>query len=397
MDEVTRPRREDLGAQPGGLGDIFSAPASTADAVMVASTLHAERLPVANMTVAEIRSRFRDRFDIDPRSMALVDGVEAANHTVVRAGQTLTFVNRVGEKGASSQTFLHLAAEVLDSGAPPETLVIQGHKVCAISPEGMEASIGLDQWMARLAPPRMDTGDLALPDGIKVVKSRGPVCIWVHQTPPRVYSFRWIAPHSRTRYGQGTLYREVRIALPYLIVVAIFEPDSENLLNLSGRNECFFRNGPLESLDDELRFPALLNCSKFPVEEGRPLSWICTQHLDRSRFAGEPDVNRRMRRGFGALMHCLLETGFNYSSETHEGSSWFTESARADTRISSVESWEQATRDNPLFVLDVPWLPTGRKVRDIIERIFHQSQSDGGDIQDASDLARFVFNAEDGD
>ena len=100
-----------------------------------------------------------------------------------------------------------------------------------------------------------------------------------------------------------------------------------------------FRTAPLESWDDELLYPALLNCSKFTPPEGKPLSWICTQHLNYAALSKETSPGRRLRAGFRALMHCLLETGFNYSSENHEGASWFGESCRVDPRVANVEAW----------------------------------------------------------
>jgi hypothetical protein len=54
------------------------------------------------MTVAEIRTRFGDRLDIDPQSQAVVDGQEVDESTQVTIGQTLTFVRKAGEKGMSA-------------------------------------------------------------------------------------------------------------------------------------------------------------------------------------------------------------------------------------------------------------------------------------------------------
>jgi hypothetical protein len=85
---------------PGGLGDIFPADGASAPLVTVAHGPYFERLPVGDMNVGEIRARYRDRFDIDPRSLAVLDGNTVGNDTIVRAGQVLTFVRRSGEKGA---------------------------------------------------------------------------------------------------------------------------------------------------------------------------------------------------------------------------------------------------------------------------------------------------------
>jgi hypothetical protein len=95
MLEKTRRRREQLG--PGA--DPFAVDDSSGLSATVSHGPYAEQLPVADMTVSEIRSRYRDRFDIDPLSQALLDGDEVGDDTTVRAGQHLLFVHRAGEKG----------------------------------------------------------------------------------------------------------------------------------------------------------------------------------------------------------------------------------------------------------------------------------------------------------
>jgi hypothetical protein len=135
----------------------------------------------------------------------------------------------------------------------------------------------------------------------------------------------------------------------------------------------------------------MLNCSKFKVQEGHPLAWICTQYLDRS-FDREADTARRKFLAFEQLRHCLLESGFNYSSEHNEGSSWYTESRSVDPRVSTVENWEKATAEDPLFVLDVPWLPTGLNGGQVTDRIFELHNARQPKFENARDLSRLVFN-----
>ena len=99
MLERTRPDREVFGPGPSGLGDIFSSPAAAGGAVTVTHGPYCEDLPVGGMTVAQVRTRFSDRFDIDPSSQAIVDGHEVGDDTLVRSGQVLMFARRAGEKG----------------------------------------------------------------------------------------------------------------------------------------------------------------------------------------------------------------------------------------------------------------------------------------------------------
>ena len=279
--------------------------------------------------------------------------------------------------------------------AEKSTLAIRGTEVTATSPEGKTASMPIESFLARVAARRMDTGGVVLPDSIKAVITEGAVTIWVYERSPCVQRFLWISPDSPAPFGAGAKYRSVRLALPYLIMLVVFAAAPGGGLQLSDANECFFRVEPLKTLDDPLQYPALLNCSRFEPQDGRPLSWICTQHLKPTPAMSDSDLSKRLTASFEALRHCLLETGFNLSSEHHEGSSWFTESQsrKVDPRIRTVEAWEAASAQNPLFVLEVPWLPTQHTVLQAAERVFKQQQQAHAKAPwTAAALARIVFN-----
>jgi hypothetical protein len=186
----------------------------------------------------------------------------------------------------------------------------------------------------------------------------------------------------------------VRIALPYLVIFAVFDRGADGLPNIVRTDECFFRDKPLKSLSDELAYPALLNCSKWnDPHPMRPLSWICTQHLRPTKLMSSANPGDRFAAGMEAVRYCLLETSFNLSSEHHEGNSWYGASKKIDNRIVTIESWEKATRKDPLFVLDVPWIKTGHSVSGIAERIFARTNAVNTKIKSSADLARVIFNA----
>ncbi|OHB79509.1 MAG: hypothetical protein A2W31_08495 [Planctomycetes bacterium RBG_16_64_10] len=91
-------RRETADPRPGNHDDLYGA-CNTDAMVTVCHGLHGEAAPVGNMTVAEIRARYADRFDIDPASDAFIDNQIVRDDTVVRPGQLLMFASRVGAKG----------------------------------------------------------------------------------------------------------------------------------------------------------------------------------------------------------------------------------------------------------------------------------------------------------
>ncbi|NNE91480.1 MAG: hypothetical protein HKN23_07520 [Verrucomicrobiales bacterium] len=270
------------------------------------------------------------------------------------------------------------------------SLTIKDSTVKATTPEGQTASMSVADLVEKVSGRRPEFRGAILPDGIKAVLHRGPIEIWIHQTPPQKFLFRWISAQSEVKYGKGAEYRDVSLALPYLITFAVFVPGMNGTLTLSQNNECFFSNQPL-NWEDELCYPALLNCSKFRNPDGSPLSWICSQYLPR-KFEAEPDTGKKMRMAFAELLHCLLDTGFNYSSEHHEGSSWFSESTNIDPRIATVEAWEKASDTDPEFYREIPWLSTGLNAGQIADRIFDLHHARAPRFDSARALARLVFN-----
>ena len=265
-------------------------------------------------------------------------------------------------------------------------LTIDGDTIACQTPEGQRVAMRLTDFVQKAWRPGACSRGVG-PAGVRLIDSAGPITVWVYEIPPSVRSLKWITDDSPAKFGKGTTYRNVRIGLPYLVILAAFE----NGL-LSDYNECFFRNKPLEDEDDELLYPALLNCSKFTPPEGKPLAWICTQKLDRTPIVAERNAKRRMAVGLKSLVQCLLDAGFNYSSEHHEGTSWFTESRKVDKRVSTVDRWQEATAKDPLFAVDVPWLPTKMTLRGVLDRMFANQSARFPACNTASDLERLLVN-----
>lgn len=99
MTEQIKRRKPEAEICGGGPGDAFGGQVETHRTVTVSHGPYLERLPVANMSVREIRLRFGDRLDIDPRSRAVINGQEAGEDTIVQAEEHIAFVRKAGEKG----------------------------------------------------------------------------------------------------------------------------------------------------------------------------------------------------------------------------------------------------------------------------------------------------------
>jgi hypothetical protein len=63
-----------------------------------------------------------------------------------------------------------------------------------------------------------------------------------------------------------------------------------------------------------------------------------------------------------------------------------------DPRIATVEKWEAASLQDPLFVLDVPWLKTNHTLQQVVERIFTNRGAAAAAPASAADIARIIFN-----
>ncbi len=96
-----RQRDEALGTGPDAFSDEFGGNTAVAEgSVEVVHGVYAHRFPLGGMTVGQARTELADRMNLDPDSIAVVDGNEVGDDTVLGEGQVLNFVKHAGEKGA---------------------------------------------------------------------------------------------------------------------------------------------------------------------------------------------------------------------------------------------------------------------------------------------------------
>jgi hypothetical protein len=247
-----------------------------------------------------------------------------------------------------------------------DQLTIEKGKVVITTEEGqrVERPEGqlLEMLRGEFVPPLRDA---ALPDGVKFYDWRPPYLVVVHQQPPHVRQFRWIANDSPVPFGPGTKYRKVRLSIPYAVTFAVYAQQNDNLF-LIGNNELYFRNEPLRGRNDRLGYAALLNVSRIPTGK-RDRAWICTQYL---RWPPDADWTVQLQ----ALLDHTWNGGFNRSSEAHEGASWYGASQGVHPDLHPVERWEKASAANDAFALGVPWKPAPLTVAQIIDSLFEEHQ-----------------------
>lgn len=295
-----------------------------------------------------------------------------------------------------------------------EVLSIVLSEVTAMTSEGLTATMPVRDFAAALRPAPTGLEDVLYPDGVKHVWTQHPMAILLYERPPQAVRVRWIAPDSPATHGYATRYREYKISLPYLVIFAVFAIRETDVgLRLTQRCEVFFRREPLASLADELLYPCLLNATKHKPPDrvipysaadpravavpGKCLSWLCSQHLPLTPFDALP-MNERVRASLAGLVEHLLYSGFNRSSDSGtwpgEEASWFTiyQKLGVDSRVASPEAWEQATRGNPDFIFDVPFLRTGFSAGEVADRLFREFNVAAPPTETSRDLARRIFN-----
>ncbi len=102
MTEQTRTAGQRQGPDPADATDDVWSPEPAVGFADVGTGLYLERLPVAGMTVTDIRETFADRLDIHPEATPVLDGERVTDESVrVGPGQHLAFVRYAGEKGAT--------------------------------------------------------------------------------------------------------------------------------------------------------------------------------------------------------------------------------------------------------------------------------------------------------
>ena len=98
LNEQLRHHDFSTGPEPFSDGDSATAVAGEGH-VNVICGVYAHSIPLGGMRVRDARGELSDRMNISDDAMAVVDGNQVDEDTVLAEGQTLTFVKHAGEKG----------------------------------------------------------------------------------------------------------------------------------------------------------------------------------------------------------------------------------------------------------------------------------------------------------
>lgn len=230
-----------------------------------------------------------------------------------------------------------------------------------IKKEGVK--MPLPQFLEKVAnfwqPPK---GFFPIPRRVKFYEWRGETGVVVVELEPALHTLQWIkdledAPGQTTHMGENAEYERRTFALPYVVLVL---PFYKGVLQ-NWACQAFYRNRPLASWGDPLLMTNFLN-----VARGYGFtSWACmVQYQQAQGIVWEAAVENAVRY--------FIWSAFNRSSEAHEGNSHYGDirARHLDLRISSAKQWEKASRQNPGFVLEIPWPETGLTLRQAVDLSF---------------------------
>ena len=225
-----------------------------------------------------------------------------------------------------------------------ELLVLQDDKVLLkrAGEAGFRRQVSLSSFMDALSRLAGARADEIPPAGAKASWTRGDIKVLLLELPPQSKVVQWICSDSVAKYGDEIKDAPVSLSFPYIEIMLQFRKGV-----LTGNQRLYYRNRPVETTSDVLHQSNLLNVSDVP---GGQRAWLCLQS-----FRVNP--SHTWEQKIKSLITFMWTWTFSESSEHHEGNSYFQRNRCLDVRISSVEAWQNATRENPNFILDVDWPP----------------------------------------
>jgi hypothetical protein len=195
-----------------------------------------------------------------------------------------------------------------------------------------------------------------LPNGVKYVMQKGMYRVVVVEQSAMPRGVYVITDDSPVPYGSGVKSKLRWLSFPYVCLMILFYGDA-----LSGYQQIFYTAKPLTSFDDELLLCNLPNVST-QGPSGLPY-WFCSQYIGRvTKLSWAEKINK--------IVNHLWRTGFNWSSDIHEGLSQFNAMKELDERISTFEKWEMATKEDHDFALKVNWKSSGMNLKQAIKKLF---------------------------
>lgn len=210
-----------------------------------------------------------------------------------------------------------------------------------------------------------EDGPVLMPDNTRLYYRKGTTEIVVKEFPPQVRLMKFMGALAKRKDTSETLSEKelmkinhYSLALPY--VVFIFKFREGDFVEV----KCAFSDRPLKRLEEKPLRPYLSNLDT-------SLQVCLGRSFDRAKLK-KNDIFQQT----SYILHDFWQSTYSDEWSTH-----FWNSRRhfqdKDPRMADLESWQEASIDNPLFVVeDVDWLPHNDDTfGDIIVRMFGDDQT----------------------
>jgi hypothetical protein len=259
----------------------------------------------------------------------------------------------------------------------PELRIAGGEVAVSVGRKTV-ARAAIGDFVATVARAAADGPNLILPSGVRLYRPRGPFVGVAVEVAPQARKVRWIEDDSQQPFGKRARYRERFLAFPYVVLLLVLRGGHP-----TGWQQLYYRRAPLESeLDQELLLPNLTNVAR--AYEQR--CWLCLQHLAR-----RPDAT--LAGTIRATVDHVFNAAFNRSAEVHEGNSYWGTMRDVDPRVATLDAWEEATRQNRWFALEVPWKSAETTASSELAAMLDQLERPLCEAPTASQLAGLVTRA----
>lgn len=210
-----------------------------------------------------------------------------------------------------------------------------------------------------------DESPWLIPSGCKIAYTKGKRTVLLIEQSPQVRTINvhdvLVSIHDEAKAAstKGTEIYRFTLAFPYVYFLIAFDDGKYN------RHQTFFRNSPLTSVNEHVYFAPLPNI--FRDEDGR-YGAMCMGRHALKHIADQNTVSRQVDAAIGAFW----QTPFSNDLGTGNYDSYF----------GSWGQWQQKTKEDPLFVLNIKW-NNGKTVKGVVQTMLdHRKMNHKNDAMD---------------
>ena len=199
------------------------------------------------------------------------------------------------------------------------------------------------------------------PSSARIWVERRDAVAAAFELPPHARTVRWLKDGSKVPFGRKASYEQVYLSFPWVVLLLVFRGGA-----LTNQQQLYYRTESMDTGED-LLLPNLYNVAQGYGQR----CWVCLQHVKDVSSLPWPDKVAR-------IVDHTFSAAWNRSSEEHEGNSYWSRAGKVDERVATIAAWQEASRANRRFALDVKWEPAGTtassELRTMLDRVVKPSR-----------------------